>query len=361
MVAGSGEKIMKPIRMLAIAGLLALSLAGAAFAADAKPPFEDHYVDANGQHLHYVTVGKGPMVLFLHGYPSFWYQWKDQMLAVSGDHMAVALDLRGYNLSSRPVGLDNYKMPLLVEDIKQFADKVNGKDKKFVLVIHDWGATLGWVFSMFHPEMLEKLIVVNGAQAFLSEREFHENPAQRYYSNYMLVMNGYLAPGEKPMDENNNTVEAATARAHTGFVDAEVRKGHYTEADRQMWIDAWSQPGSTTAGLAYYRANHRNPPFNATHPASMVTYSWDAKAITKGAKSVIVHVPTLAIWGLKDMAVGPGHLDGLQKWAPDLHVKLYPNDDHWVMLEHYKEVGEDMRQFIADDKSFPRESAYDGK
>ena len=357
---------MKVIRIAAIAILMALAsqalgLTAPALAAAAPPPFEDHFVDANGQHLHYVTTGKGPMVLFLHGYPSFWYQWKDQMTAVSGDHTAVALDLRGYNLSSRPVGLENYKMPLLVEDVKQFIDKVNGKNKKVVLVIHDWGATLGWVFAMYHPEMIEKLIVVNGANTFLSEREFRENPVQRYWSNYMLVINGYLAPGEKPMDENNNSVEAATARAHTGFVEAEVRKGHYTEADRQMWIDAWSQPGSTTAGLAYYRANDRNPPYNGTHPAAMVTRSWDAKAMTKGAKSTIVHVPTLAIWGLKDNSVGPGHLDGLQKWAPDLHVKLYPDDDHWVMLEHYKEVGEDMRQFIADDKSFPRESAYQGK
>src|SRR5580700_2306682 len=72
--------------------------------------FSDNYADVNGVRLHYVSIGKGPLVLFLHGYPSFWYQWKDQMLEMSRDHQAVGLDMRGYNLSSKPTGLEPYKM-----------------------------------------------------------------------------------------------------------------------------------------------------------------------------------------------------------------------------------------------------------
>ena len=164
------------------------------------------------------------------------------------DHLAVGLDMRGYNLSSRPEGLEPYTMTHLVEDVRQFAEKVGGKDKKFVLVAHDWGANVAWVFAMVHPEMLEKLVIVNGAHPFISERELRENPAQRYASNYFFVFNNFLAPGEQPVDEVN-TRESATRRAHTGFVDAEVKSGRYSEDDRQAWIDAWSQPGSTTAGL----------------------------------------------------------------------------------------------------------------
>lgn len=59
-----------------------------------------------------------------------------------------------------------------------------------------------------------------------------------------------------------------------------AKAGHYTEADRQMWIDPWSQPGSTTAGLTYYRAYHRNPPYNETHPASTVAHSRPTKEVT---------------------------------------------------------------------------------
>ena len=244
----------------------------------------------------------------------------------------------------------------LVEDVRQFAEKMVGKNKKFVLVAHDWGANVAWVFAMYHPEMLEKLIIINGAHPFLSERELRENAAQRYACNYFFVFIGYLAPGEIPIDEND-TRESGTRRAHAGFVDAEVKKGHYSEDDRQRWIDAWSQPGSTTAGLNYYRANHRNAPFNDTHPASTIPHSWSAKEVTAGAKSVIIRVPTLVIWGMKDTAILVGHLSGLDKWVPNLSVRLYPDSDHWVMIDKYKEVAQDIRKFV-EGKDFPKESVY---
>jgi epoxide hydrolase 4 len=342
-------------------GLMAWSLtATAALAQEAGPTFEDHYADVNGVRLHYASVGQGPLVLFLHGYPSFWYQWKDQMLELGKDHLAVAPDLRGYNLSSRPDGVDQYKIDLVIEDVRQLIEKLNGKKGKFVLVGHDWGATISYVFAMHYPELVDKLIIMNGVQPFVREREFKDDPAQRYASNYMLVGNGYLAPGEKPVDESN-TREGATQRAHTGFVDNEVQSGHYTEADRQMWIDAWSQPGSTTAGLNYYRANHLNPPFNDLHPAATVAHSWSAKEVTKGAKTTVLHMPTLIIWGMKDNASLVGSLSGTGRWVTDLRTRLYPNGDHWTMMEYYRQVGQDMRSFIEDSKNFPKESVYRGK
>jgi epoxide hydrolase 4 len=338
----------------AVALLLASPLGGRA--APAPPPFEEGYAEVNGVRLHYASVGQGPLVLFLHGYPSFWYQWKDQMLELGRDHRAVGLDMRGYNLSSRPQGLEPYTMPHLVEDVRQFVEKVNGVGRKFTLVAHDWGANVAWVFAMYHPEMLEKLVIVNGAHPFISERELRENPAQRYASNYFFVFNKYLAPGEQAIDERD-TVESATRRANAGFVDAEVKAGRYTEADRRMWIDAWSQPGSTTAGLSYYRANDRNPPFNDRHPASTIPRSWSAEVMTRGAKSTVIRVPTLVVWGLRDGAILSGHLSGLEKWVPNLKIRLYPDGDHWVMLTHGKAVAGDIRGFLTD-PGFPKESVF---
>ena len=122
-------------------------------------------------------------------------------------------------------------------------------------------------------------------------------------------------------------------------------------------FEAWSQPGSTTAGLNYYRANHRNAPFNDLHPASTIPTSWSAKEVTRGAKSTIIKVPTLVIWGLRDTAILSGHLSGLEKWVPNLSIKLYPEDDHWVMLQKATAVAKDIRSFIVD-KSFPKESVH---
>jgi pimeloyl-ACP methyl ester carboxylesterase len=340
---------------LILAGFMTAALSPHLAAQNARPPFQDGYADVNGMRLHYASVGQGPLVLFLHGYPAFWYQWKDQMIEMGRDRLAVGLDMRGYNLSSRPQGLEPYRMPHLVEDIRQVAGKLAG-GRRFVLVAHDWGANVAWVFAMFHPELLEKLIIVNGAHPFVSERELRENPAQRYASNYFFVFNKFLAPGERPVDEND-TKESASRRAHGGFVDAEVRAGRYTEEDRQAWIAAWSQPGSTTAGLNYYRANHRNPPFNDLHPASSIPTSWSAKEITQGAKSTIIQTPTFVIWGMRDTAILSGHLSGLEKWVPNLSVKLYPEDDHWVMLQKATSVAQDIRRFV-DDKSVPKESVH---
>ena len=125
-----------------------------------KPMFKDKYVHVNGVRLHVVTAGKGPLILFLHGFPEFWYEWKDQLAEFGKDHLAVAPDMRGYNLSDKPEALDQYKINLLVEDVRALADHFSHQ-KKFVLVAHDWGGAVAWAFAIAHPEMLDKLVIVN--------------------------------------------------------------------------------------------------------------------------------------------------------------------------------------------------------
>jgi len=85
-----------------------LSVPAAPRAQGARAQFQDGYAEVNGLRLHYASVGQGPLVLFLHGYPSFWYQWKDQMAEMGRDHPTIGLDMRGYNLSSRPEGVEPY-------------------------------------------------------------------------------------------------------------------------------------------------------------------------------------------------------------------------------------------------------------
>jgi pimeloyl-ACP methyl ester carboxylesterase len=97
--------------------------------------------------------------------------------------------------------------------VRQFAEQVAGKNRKFTLVAHDWGANVAWVFAMFHPDMLDKLVIVNGAHPFVSERELRENPAQRYASNYFFVFNGFLAPGEQAPNENDTRERDAPCTA----------------------------------------------------------------------------------------------------------------------------------------------------
>src|SRR4029077_10207588 len=120
----------------------------------ARVQVQDGYAEVNGVRLHYASVGQGRLVLVLRGYPALWHQWKDQMAEMGRAHLAVGLDMRGYNLSSRPEGVEPYKMTHLVEDVRQFVEKIAGRNRTFTLVGHDWGANVAWVFAMYHPEML---------------------------------------------------------------------------------------------------------------------------------------------------------------------------------------------------------------
>src|SRR5712691_9524986 len=124
-----------------------------------KPIVTDSYADVNGVRLHCVSSGRGKLILFLHGFPEFWYAWKDQLAEFGRDHQAVAFDMRGYNLSSKPEDVREYRLQKLVEDVRALAEHLG--HEKFVLVGHDWGGLIAWVFGAHYPECVEKLIILN--------------------------------------------------------------------------------------------------------------------------------------------------------------------------------------------------------
>lgn len=120
---------------------------------------EHSYADVNGINLHYAHCGKGPLIMFLHGFPEYWDMWKKQLEEFGKDHLAVAPDMRGYNLSSKPQEVSQYKQKYLMEDIRLLAEHLGYK--RFILAAHDWGGAVAWTFAMFCPQCLEKLIIVN--------------------------------------------------------------------------------------------------------------------------------------------------------------------------------------------------------
>ena len=290
---------------------------------------KDMYVKVNGVRLHCVTAGKGPLILFLHGFPEFWYEWKNQLVEFGKDHQAIAPDLRGYNLSDKPANLDQYKMAVLVEDIRALADHFSHQ-KKFVLVGHDWGGAVAWSFAIAHPDYLEKLVIINAPHPGVFARLLASDAAQQKASQYMLMFRGEQA--EKTLSANNYA-------ALTGALKTEM----FNEEDKQAYIKAWSQPGALTGGLNYYRANRVGPPAPATDgdakPASTGNFAVDQTALT-------VKVPTLVIWGEKDTALLVQNLDGLDQFVPQLTIKRIPDGTHWVIHEKAADVNRDIREFL---------------
>jgi epoxide hydrolase 4 len=273
----------------------------------------------NGVRLHYAAEGRGPLLLFLHGFPEFWYAWRRQLAEFGRDHLAVAPDLRGYNRSDRPAAPDAYRMETLVEDVRALAAHLNG-GAPFTLAGHDWGGVVAWTFAMAHPELVRRLVIVNAPHPAVFRRELAENPAQRAASRYMEVF-------RSPQAEALLSADGCAALLRM-FGDLE-RDGHWTAADRAAYLEAWTRPGALTGGLNYYRA---------------LAARGDDAGLPGGG---MVRVPTLVLWGERDTALLPGNLDGLDRWVPDLTVRRIPDGTHWVVHEHGDEVNRCIRAFLA--------------
>jgi pimeloyl-ACP methyl ester carboxylesterase len=287
--------------------------------------FEHKYADVNDIRLHYVTAGKGKLIMFLHGFPEFWYEWKNQLAEFGKDYQAVAPDMRGYNLSSKPVEVEQYRMKYLIEDIRALAEHLGYK--KFILVAHDWGGGVAWPFAMRHPEYLEKLIIINAVHPATFMRELRDNVAQQKASQYILVYR--TAEAEDILTRNNYAILV------DNLLEDGIKEGYFTEEDKKAYIEAWSQTGALTGGLNYYRA---------AHLGSFTGESDDS--LSADPSLFMVKVPTLVIWGEKDKWLLTGNLESLEKYVPDLTIKRIPDGSHWVIHEKPGLVNSYIREFI---------------
>jgi pimeloyl-ACP methyl ester carboxylesterase len=291
--------------------------------------FKSQFAEVNGLRLHYVSLGRGKLMMFVHGFPQFWTQWENQLIEFGKDHQAVALDMRGYNLSSKPRNVEQYNVNELIEDLRALAEHLG--HKKFILVAHDWGGAVAWSFAMRHPEWVEKLIIINAPHPAIFARELLHNPAQQKASGYMLLFRSLEA--EQKLSADN----------YVWLTDALFKWGskwEMTEELQNKYITAWSQPGALTGGLNYYRVSPLYPP----------TSNEDEERI-KGVMDLPqemfrVTVPTLVIWGELDQALLLGNLNGLEKYVDKLTVERIPDGSHWVVHEQPELVNSMIREFI---------------
>jgi pimeloyl-ACP methyl ester carboxylesterase len=278
---------------------------------------EDCYADINGVRLHYRKAGSGPLMIFLHGFPEFWYAWKAQLEEFSKDYLAVAPDMRGYNLSSKPADIGQYAMPYLVEDVRALAEHLDFK--KFILVGHDWGGVVAWAFAIQHPEYLDKLVIVNAPHPAVFGKLLRENAAQQKASQYV---GAFRNPGMEDVLAAGDFAALKNAMAATA-----ERPDVFSDQDWQAYSTAWSQPGALTGALNYYRV---------------------ARPGTE-AGNFNVNVPTLVLWGEQDHALNVLNVDGLPEYVPNLTVKRFPTATHWLVHEHPAELNQAIRDFLATD------------
>lgn len=292
-----------------IAGSLALAviappeMAAQTPAAPAPPPAPatrdtslgtEGYALSGDVRIHYVTLGKGPLVVMIHGFPDYWFTWRHQMPALAESHQVVAIDQRGYNKSDHPGGVEQYDMGKLVGDVAAVIRHF--KRDKAVVVGHDWGGMVAWSFAMAHPEMTDRLVILNLPHPNGLRRELATNPEQQKNSAYARHF-------QKPEAASQLTAEGLAAWVR----DPEARLD-YIEAFKRSSFEAM---------LNYYKANYPSEPY--TVPTD------------DGPR---IQCPVLMFHGLKDKALLPGALNDTWKWVDkDLTLVTIPEADHFVQQD----------------------------
>ena len=265
------------------------------------------YAKNNRVKIHYVTLGEGPLMVMIHGFPDFWYTWRHQMERLSDQFQVVAVDLRGYNESDKPKGVENYAMPLLMSDIVAVIRHLSRE--KAIVVGHDWGGSIAWNLAMKAPNWVEKLIICNLPHPRGLMRELANNPEQRSNSQYARNF------------QKEGAHENLTAENLADLVsDPEAR---------QKYIEAFNK-SDFEAMLNYYKANYpREPYVEASSPV------------------ITVKCPVLMIHGLKDRFLLPGALNDTWKWIEkDLTLVTIPNANHFVQKDAADLVTRTMRMWL---------------
>ena len=257
--------------------------------------------------IHYVTLGEGPLMGMIHGFPDFWYTWRHQIERLSDQFQVVAVDLRGYNESDKPKGVENYAMPLLVSDIVAVIRHLSRE--KAIVVGHDWGGSIAWNLAMKAPNWVEKLIICNLPHPRGLMRELANNPEQRSNSQYARNF------------QKEGAHENLTAENLADLVsDPETR---------QKYIEAFNK-SDFEAMLNYYKANYPREPY-----------------VEDSSPVITVKCPVLMIHGLRDRFLLPGALNDTWKWIEkDLTLVTIPNANHFVQKDAADLVTRTMRMWL---------------
>ena len=278
---------------ITLAAVLATTFA-AANDADIFDAVEHHYADNNGVKLHYVTLGQGDPILFVHGFPDVWFSWAHQMNGLKDDYKVAAMDMRAYNKSDQPEGVENYQMDLLMADVTSVIDALGGN---VTLVAHDWGGAICWRVAMLFPEKVNKLIMCNltHPKGYMTVRQ---NATAEQKANTAYI-EAFQAPDAA--ERFNPTLLATIAGGANN-----PHHDQYKAAFERSYVDGM---------LNYYRA------------------AW--ARLEAGEEDVPqLPMPVLQFHGLKDTAVDKDGLRDTWNWIDtDYTLVTIPQAGHWVQRE----------------------------
>lgn len=278
--------------------------------------------------MHVVQAGPAdaPPVMLLHGFPESHRTWRGVAPLLEERFRLIMPDLRGFGDSDRPLDVAAYATEILIGDIFALADAL-GIDR-FALVGHDWGGAISWPAALARPDRVTRLAVVNAPHPWIFQKTLIDDPAQRAASQYI---NAFRDPAVQAMIE---------AQGFDWFFDKSfaphVAPGEITAAERVRYLADWSRPGALEAMLNWYRSSRVVVPAlgaDADYPEWMGAFPRLA-------------LPTQVIWGMRDRALLPVQLDGLDEWVENLTIVRVPHGGHFVPWENPAAVGAALADFL---------------
>ena len=276
-------------------------------------------IRGDGIFLHVAQAGSGPPVILLHGFPENWRTWKHQIPALTAAGFAVlAPDLRGYNESDRPSQREAYHLKHLVADVAALV-RATGRERAHV-VGHDWGGILAWTFAGAHPELLDRLVILNAPHLDIYRR-LARGPSRQLLRSWYVLLFRIPRLSEWALSARNFHLIRDLFRR-------QPFKSAFSDGETEAYIQALAKPGALTAALNWYRENAAP---DAVHLA----------------RSARVDAPTLVIWGERDTSLGIELLDDLKRVAPRVRVHRITNASHWVQNEAPDEVNRVLIEFLS--------------
>ncbi len=258
-------------------------------------------------------------MILLHGFPENWRSWQHQIPALAAAGFSVlAPDLRGYNESGRPPLRSAYRLRHLVADVAALV-RASGRGRAHI-VGHDWGGILAWTFAGAHPELLDKLVILNAPHLRLYRETVWPPSRQTLRAWYLLL---FRIPGLSEW-----ALSARNFAAVRDMFRRMPKQPAFADAEIDAYVLALAKPGALTAALNWYREN---------------LASADAQQF---ARSAYVSTDTLVVWGEQDPALGVELLEGLERVAPRARVHRIPHASHWVQNEAPDEVNRVMIDFL---------------
>lgn len=280
-----------------------------------------HYVEANPATSNRDEAASGKLCLMLHGFPEFWYSWRHQIPALAAAGFRVlAPDLRGYNLSEKPRGISAYRIECLMGDMLGLIDHAGAA--KGAVVGHDWGGVLAWHLAMYHPQVVEKLIILNAPHPAAYRREM-QSRMQLLKSWYVLF---FQVPGLPELLLGIGDFDWLGRMLKRQPINPQA----FGPEDVRRYKQAMARPGALTAALHYYRAFVR------------------FRRQRRIPDDPRIRTPVLLLWGERDSYLIPRLTEGLDAWVKELRIVRFPDVSHWVQNDAPERVNRLMIDFLHD-------------